>query len=221
MNLVVGGSGLPELPDVAATDRVTFVGLDEGELARVLQSGADAAIVVSPSPQRGRECQDLAFGLVGLSEHEIVTIAHPNDAPTSVDLLRWSENGYRLRAAVRDDVTLPLSAGGVSPAHARRAVTEYVGAALRDGSSSSAALAVSELVSNALQHAADGTLNLQLFDGGVHIAVVDHHPERWPTLAHADALADAGRGLGIVASVSTVWGISAVADAKAVWCEVS
>jgi hypothetical protein len=221
VNLVVGGSHLPELREVAATDRVTFVGLDHGELTRVMRSGADAALVVSPTPKQGPECQDLAFGLVGVSEHDIVTIAHPAGAPSSADLVRWSENGYRLRSAARDDVTLPLSAGAVSPGHARRVVVEYVGAALLDGSSSSAALAVSELVSNALQHAADGTLKLQLYDGGVHIAVVDHRPERWPTLAHADALADAGRGLGIVASVSRAWGVSAVGDAKAVWCEVS
>ena len=221
MNIVLAGVGLPDLDGLAPADRVTIVGLDEGEVVHVLEAGADAAVVVSPSPDRGEECQQLALTLVGVTPREIVTIAHPNAAPTAADLVRWSRHGYRLREAVRGDVSLPLAAGGVSPAHARRAVAEYVASALSASSSSSAELVVSELVSNALQHAADGTLQLQLFDGGVHVAVVDHEPGRWPSLDHADPLADAGRGLGIVASVSRAWGISAIADSKAVWCEVT
>jgi anti-sigma regulatory factor (Ser/Thr protein kinase) len=220
VNVVVGGVGLPGLQGLAGADQVTFVGLDQRALLRGIEAGADAAVVVSPSPVRGRECQDLAFALVGLRPREIVTIAHPSVPPSAVDLIRWSKCGYRLRSAVRGDVTLPLAAGAVSPAHARRAVIEYVGES-SDDFPASAALAVSELVSNALQHAADGLLQLQLFTGGVHISVVDHHPDRWPSLGHADELDDAGRGLGIVASVSAAWGISAVDDAKSVWCEVT
>jgi hypothetical protein len=220
VNVVVGGVGLPEVAGLAAADQVTLVELDQRALVRIIEAGADAAVVVSPSPARRRECQDLAFGLVGVRPREIITIAHPSRPPTASDLIRWSRCGYRLRGAVRGDVTLPLAAGAVSPAHARRVVVEYVGES-SDGLPESAALAVSELVSNALQHAADGLLQLQLFDGGVHISVVDHRPDRWPSLGHADPMDDAGRGLGIVASVSSAWGISAVDDAKSVWCEVT
>jgi anti-sigma regulatory factor (Ser/Thr protein kinase) len=221
VNVVFGGVGLPAMEGLAAADHVTLVGLDERALVRLIEAGADAAVVVSPSPSQGRECQDLALRLVGLRPQEIVTIAHPNHPPSAGDLIRWSRCGYRLRGAVRGDVTLPLAAGAVSPAHARRAVVEYVGEMSNDGLPDLAALAVSELVSNALQHAADGLLELQLFDHGVHISVVDHHPDRWPSLGQADPLADAGRGLGIVASVSSTWGVSAVDDAKSVWCEVT
>jgi anti-sigma regulatory factor (Ser/Thr protein kinase) len=221
VNVVVGGDGLPPLPALAARERMTYVGLDGEELRRVLAGGADAAMVVSPSPDRGDECQALAFGLIGRDEQDVVTIAHPSTHPTVADLLRWSRHGYGLRGAAGGDVSLPLAIGGVSPAHARRAAIEYVGGTLGPTTSDVAALVVSELVSNALQHAGDGTLQLQMFDCGVHVAVLDHDPRRWPSMRPHAPLGDAGRGLGIVAALSATWGVSAAADTKAVWCEVT
>jgi len=62
---------------------------------------------------------------------------------------------------------------------------------------------------------------LQMFDHGLHLDVLDHAPRRWPISAsNPDPLADAGRGLAIVAAVTTVWGVSASADTKSVWCEL-
>jgi hypothetical protein len=221
VNIVVGGAGLPPLPTLPEQDRMTFVGLDRRELCHVLASGADAVMVVSPSPERGDECQALAFGLIGPEDQEVVTIAHPNNHPTIADLIRWTRHGYLLRDVRDSDVSLPLAGGGVSPGHARRAVVEYVGDRIGETAADAAALVVSELVSNALQHAGDGTLQLEMFDSGVHIAVLDHQPNHWPSMRPHAPLGDAGRGLGIVAAMSAAWGISAVADTKAVWCEVT
>jgi hypothetical protein len=54
----------------------------------------------------------------------------------------------------------------------------------------------------------------------VRLAVFDSQPLSWPTVSLADPLAEAGRGLGIVAAVADAWGITAGREEKAVWCEL-
>jgi len=221
VNVVVGGLSLPELPLVDGADRFTVVRLDEEELSRELAGGAGEAVLVTPSPGRARECQELAFALYERSPGATVTIVHPDARPSASDLLRWCRNARIFRDRRRAEVILPLAAGGVSPAHSRQVIAEFIGASLDEPTVASATLAISELVSNALQHAGDGIVELQLFDRGVHLDVLDHAPHRWPISAsNADPLADAGRGLAIVAAVTNVWGVSANADTKSVWCEL-
>ena len=221
MNVVVGGFALSELPSADNADRFTIVGLDEEELARELAAGADEVVLVTPSPARARECQEMAFALYERSPGATVTVVHPHATPTVTDLLRWCRTARIFRDRRRAEVILPLAAGGVSPAHTRQVIAEYISASLDEPTVASATLAMSELVSNALQHAGDGIVELQLFDHGVHLDVLDRAPHRWPIWAtNPDPLADAGRGLAIVAAVTTVWGVSANADAKSVWCEL-
>lgn len=221
MNVVVGGLALSELPSVDGSDRFTMVHLDEEELRRELAAGAEEAVLVTPSPARAGECQELGFALYERSPGATVTVVHPQTAPAAADLLRWCRNARIFRDRRRAEVILPLAAGGVSPAHTRQVIAEYIGGSLDEPTVASATLAISELVSNALQHAGDGIVELQLFDNGVHLDVLDHVPHRWPISAsNRDPLADAGRGLAIVAAVTTVWGVSANADAKSVWCEL-
>jgi anti-sigma regulatory factor (Ser/Thr protein kinase) len=79
----------------------------------------------------------------------------------------------------------------------------------------------SELVTNAVLHARTGlTLTLERRGGRVRISVKDRS-QAPATLRHYRADALTGRGLGVVATLSDSWGISAAADGKVVWAELA
>ena len=79
----------------------------------------------------------------------------------------------------------------------------------------------SELVTNAVLHArTELTLALELRDGRVRISVTDRS-QAPATLRRYRADAFTGRGLGVVASLSDRWGVSAAADGKVVWAELT
>lgn len=87
-----------------------------------------------------------------------------------------------------------------------------------DGLADDVQLATSELITNAVRHAgSDVVLSLRL-DRKLTVEVVDSHPElRRPEVAADDVLATSGRGLHIVAAVSSDWGVRRVPGGKAVW----
>jgi anti-sigma regulatory factor (Ser/Thr protein kinase) len=84
-----------------------------------------------------------------------------------------------------------------------------------------ATLVVSELASNAVQHAGTSfgvTVSRQ--DGSVEIAVSDGTWHTTPTF-HADAFGLGGRGLVVVDNLSTDWGVRGSADGgKSVWANL-
>ena len=79
----------------------------------------------------------------------------------------------------------------------------------------------SELVTNAVLHArTELTLTLERRGDRVRISVKDRS-QAPATLRHYRADALTGRGLGVVATLSDSWGISAAADGKVVWAELA
>lgn len=84
-----------------------------------------------------------------------------------------------------------------------------------------AGLVVTELVANAIEHAESGCqLVVTHFDEGVRIEVRDAGrgtPEPRPI----DVTAEDGRGLLIVAALSTAWGIEDAGHGKTVWVELA
>ena len=79
----------------------------------------------------------------------------------------------------------------------------------------------SELVTNAVLHArTELTLTLEHRGGRVRISVKDRS-QAPATLRHYRADALTGRGLGVVATLSDSWGISAAAAGKVVWAELA
>ena len=89
-----------------------------------------------------------------------------------------------------------------------------------------AQLVVSELVTNAVLHAADSptiSLDLRLTDGAVRVLVSDGgrgEPDRRP---HPDPRTDeTGRGVWLVDAFAERWGTEMHGrDGKTVWCELS
>jgi len=82
------------------------------------------------------------------------------------------------------------------------------------------ALAVSELVTNAIRHGGDpvtltvlpreGTVRVEVTDGGAALLTPPEPGE----------LSTGRRGLRLVAAVCRAWGWHAVDDGKCVWCEL-
>lgn len=85
-----------------------------------------------------------------------------------------------------------------------------------------AVLLASELVANALVHAADeATLVIELDEQWLHLEVIDPAPV--VNLAPLDVGVDAerGRGLRIVDSLATEWGVAPRPSGKTVWCKLA
>ncbi|MFE7215051.1 ATP-binding protein [Streptomyces sp. NPDC057611] len=88
-----------------------------------------------------------------------------------------------------------------------------------------AALVVSELVTNAVQHSHGRkiTLTLALRDGHLDIRVHDGVPSRLPIAPKPDAHAENGRGLWLVESIASQWhGSWGISDKGATtWCDLA
>lgn len=85
-----------------------------------------------------------------------------------------------------------------------------------------AELVVTELIANAAQHARHDSVRLTVLrieSDGVHVAVTDRS-RRMPVLRRPGLAAQAGRGLGIVDSLSAAWGYDPLPWGKRVWAEL-
>ncbi|GAA1305245.1 ATP-binding protein [Saccharothrix xinjiangensis] len=116
-------------------------------------------------------------------------------------------------------MTLPASAG--SSARARQVVAEAASAwGLSEDVSEDAVLVVTELVSNAVDHA-EGSVGLTISrtDSGLRIEVADNSPAP-PEQKPIQVDSARGRGLIIVAALSAAWGMEPRSDGKVVWAEL-
>jgi two-component sensor histidine kinase len=83
------------------------------------------------------------------------------------------------------------------------------------------ALCVSELVTNALDHAAPPyELRIDRSRRRLRVEVADAS-ERQPVLRQITPTAVRGRGMFLVAAVATTWGVQPTNDGKTVWAEFS
>nr|WP_179751250.1 ATP-binding protein [Kineococcus aurantiacus] len=81
-------------------------------------------------------------------------------------------------------------------------------------------LVVSELAVNAVEHGAPPVrASLDCRDGVVHLEVSDGSP-RQPRHLQPGPRAESGRGVGLVASVCSAWGVRVEDHGKTVWCDV-
>ena len=90
-----------------------------------------------------------------------------------------------------------------------------------------AALAVSELVTNAIAYTRSGlpggtfAVSVQSGPGGVVIRVRDGGARTLPVLADPEPGAEHGRGLRIVAALAEEWGTEPAATGRATWCRIA
>ncbi|HEY0396818.1 MAG TPA: MEDS domain-containing protein [Acidimicrobiia bacterium] len=135
-------------------------------------------------------------------------------------------------AVVGDPLVLPRLQGGPleltrtyapglrGPGLARRFVTETLEAWGRPELVADAVVISSELVTNAVLHAGtDVALTIsRRSDGAIRLAVRDENPAA-PRGRRAAVSAGSGRGLSLVAAISSSWGADVVGGGKVVWAQ--
>jgi anti-sigma regulatory factor (Ser/Thr protein kinase) len=140
--------------------------------------------------------------------------------PVVATLANAERRLFERPARVVRDRELPadLAAPGVARAFLRDTCTDWEVPALADD----AALVVTELVSNAVQHAgSESRLRIGWDDRGLWIEVRDYRPGDDARPRPRVLGAHHGRGLHVVAAVATHWGVSDHLDGKTVWALVS
>jgi anti-sigma regulatory factor (Ser/Thr protein kinase) len=129
---------------------------------------------------------------------------------------------------VRDPVevraSLTLAAVPQSAATARRFIADICNAAqLGEDTCATAALLVSELVTNAIRYGGSrAVLEAAVPGGRLRVSVKDDNP-RLPVVGqHPDLTAESGRGLQLVSALADDWGVESLdAGGKAVWFTLS
>jgi anti-sigma regulatory factor (Ser/Thr protein kinase) len=133
---------------------------------------------------------------------------------------RGSATRRRTRATRLRELVLPADA--TAPGRARlflRAATQEWGVA--DDLAQDAAMVITELVANAVDHArSESTLSVAVKRGTLCVAVRDARPGPVPRPAPIDPTAPRGRGLQMVDALTSAWGVTLHADGKTVWAVV-
>lgn len=110
-----------------------------------------------------------------------------------------------------------LGAGTEARELVRRAVVDWGFEAIAD----TAFIVATELVVNAITHAGESCLlELSRVSGAMRVEVTDAGGGTPEPQAH-DIFAEGGRGVVLVASMSTSWGVEAVPGGKRVWAEIA
>jgi anti-sigma regulatory factor (Ser/Thr protein kinase) len=120
---------------------------------------------------------------------------------------------------------LPFAASSVGAAR-RRLVSDLIEADVYDPAVCDVALVISELLSNALRHAAPlpGSkirVAWRIDTDSVQVSVSDGGGQTVPELGEPTQAATGGRGLRIVEKLSRCWGTSAGDEGTTVWAEVA
>jgi two-component sensor histidine kinase len=124
----------------------------------------------------------------------------------------------RLRPTVQRPRRISLSTGPAAAAEGRRQVLAAIYAWDIPVDPDVAVLLTSELVTNAIRHEAGKTITLTITCVCGQLRVDVHDTSRtMPVIMDAQADAEAGRGLMLVASLSTDWGVHRTRSGKAVY----
>ena len=120
-----------------------------------------------------------------------------------------------------DEEVLELRGDRRAPLEARRATRAFVDGRLEGPGCDEALLLVSELVTNAVLHAAPPvTVRLHISAHRFRVEVTDGGSDL-PVVREPTRIDDRGRGMHIVAHLADRWGVDRIPnDGKTVWAEV-
>lgn len=99
-----------------------------------------------------------------------------------------------------------------------RTVIRTVARGCGRGDCDAVVMVASELLANAVRHAANSVeLRVEFHDGHTRVDVLDDG-DGWPRLHHVEPLSErGGRGLSIVDRLSAAWGVEHLIPGKQVW----
>ena len=129
---------------------------------------------------------------------------------------------YGWADGARRNLQLVLPVSEHSVRLARRVALSVLTACQLPDTEETAVLLLSELVTNAIQHAR-GTetmvVELEAVSGCLRIEIADEDP-RWPQPRTPDEFDETGFGLLLVDALASKWGVRETATGKAVWAEL-
>ncbi len=124
------------------------------------------------------------------------------------------------RTAAEQVVELQLEAVPEAAPRARAALARLLDGTDMDLRSADAALALTELVTNAVLHGREPiTVVMSLRPGSLRVAVCDGNPVS-PSFSMLDPTAVTGRGLLLISATADRWGVEPLASGKSVWFEM-
>lgn len=124
------------------------------------------------------------------------------------------------RAAALRAVQLELDPVPGAAPRARAALAQLVAGTVMEARGADAALALSELVTNAVLHGRQPiVLELELREAGLRVSVCDGNPVS-PSFSMLDPTAVTGRGLLLISATADSWGVEPHAGGKSVWFEM-
>ncbi|MEU4657306.1 SpoIIE family protein phosphatase [Streptomyces sp. NPDC023723] len=226
--LVRAADGRSELIDLP-TGAPIGVGGVAFEAVRVPVASGDRLVMCTDGLVEVRG-EDIGVGLATLC----ASAAHP--AAAMDDACDTITRALASRGGRKDDVALLMARlSGIEPGNvaewclqreagevrrARAAVREQLHAWGLAPLAETAALLVSELVTNAVRHAHRPVV-LRLVHGDTLLCEVDDDDHELPTLLDAGPGDEAGRGLLVVSTLAREWGTSRTATGKTVRCELT
>jgi PAS domain S-box-containing protein len=156
----------------------------------------------------------------GVSEDDIALLALRTSAPDDSVPVRGTGAEREMSGRRLEELSLGLPGDPRSAREARVFVQRALESQGLGRWSDAACLAVSEMVTNAVLHAhTDLTLTVHVDSGGARVEVRDYSPVL-PSPRHYDEQATTGRGMDLVAAVTTTHGITPVPNGKIVWFTV-
>jgi anti-sigma regulatory factor (Ser/Thr protein kinase) len=196
-----------------------------GEMVALLWEAGDVLAAIELETAWNDLARELPFALVCAYRSESVQGHQHANALHEVCHLHTSvigsRPGERRDAPGPGEVCAEFSRERQAPTAARR----FVAGVLKEwGHSPSlvddAKLVVSELATNAVIHASSPfSVAVRPSGSSVRVSVRDRSRTR-PSLRHDDGLAISGRGLRLIDTLATNWGVEIAHDGKTVWAEL-
>ena len=220
---VVHATGRLSFASAPVLRRVVHKALsDQPELILIDVSGMevreDLALTALPTLARHASADGISVIVTGPDaalRHQLETMAVTRSVPVAAS--RASALALYGRLCEPPRVALPLPPHPSATAEARRLVDDACRRWRVTDLADTAALVVTELIANGIQHARTPlSLSLSLRERHLHVSVRDGS-FLLPRRTVADDELESGRGLLIVEGVAAAWGCVAVSDGKVVW----
>jgi DNA-binding NarL/FixJ family response regulator len=155
------------------------------------------------------------------AKSEVVSLGAAGFVSKAEDLGHLVDVLHELERQTPPWAVLGLAVDDSSPRSAREFLVRHLSAWECDHVIDDASLVVSELVANAVTHAAsESELRIRLRQGVLRIEVSDAGPGT-PDPRTPSAGRGGGRGLQIVSALARAWGVSPTPAGKTVWAELA
>jgi len=174
----------------------------------------DESLTGLPVPEDDESVSAMVIGRLPMTSTRVCCWLKRTAMTVATDADRRDLDGWLL-----DEETdrIRLTADSVPPRDVRSAVRQVLGERNR---ADDIVLAASELAENATEHAGGvRELHVHRAPGSIVIEVVDADADGAPAVRRIPVLDISGRGMSIVDTIATHWGVTLHPRSKSVWCE--